>query len=84
MTKAMYRILSCDGGGIRGVITAKLLQALDPSVDAIWIHLVIDRLLDRPRRQQELEAVIFWESMVEADGAFRSARSTAAYPHWRA
>ena len=32
MTKATYRILSCDGGGIRGVITAKLLQALDPSV----------------------------------------------------
>ena len=32
MTHATYRILSCDGGGIRGVITAKLLQALDPSV----------------------------------------------------
>src|SRR5215831_7828584 len=32
MTHTTYRILSCDGGGIRGVITAKLLQALDPSV----------------------------------------------------
>ena len=32
MTNTTYRILSCDGGGIRGVITAKLLQALDPSV----------------------------------------------------
>ena len=32
MTKATYRILSCDGGGIRGVITTKLLQDLDLSV----------------------------------------------------
>lgn len=32
MSHTTYRILSCDGGGIRGVITAKLLQALDPSV----------------------------------------------------
>ena len=32
MSQTTYRILSCDGGGIRGVITAKLLQALDPSV----------------------------------------------------
>ena len=32
MRHTTYRILSCDGGGIRGVITAKLLQALDPSV----------------------------------------------------
>ena len=31
MTHTTYRILSCDGG-IRGVITGKLLQALDPSV----------------------------------------------------
>jgi uncharacterized protein len=32
MAEAIYRVLTCDGGGIRGVITAKLLQALDPSV----------------------------------------------------
>ena len=32
MAGASYRVLSCDGGGIRGVITARLLQALDPSV----------------------------------------------------
>jgi Patatin-like phospholipase len=32
MTEATYRILACDGGGIFGVITAKLLQALDRSV----------------------------------------------------
>jgi hypothetical protein len=32
MAKAIYRVLTCDGGGIRGVITAKLLQALDRSV----------------------------------------------------
>jgi predicted acylesterase/phospholipase RssA len=32
MDEASYRVLSCDGGGIRGVITARLLQALDPSV----------------------------------------------------
>ena len=29
---AIYRILACDGGGIFGVITAKLLQSLDRSV----------------------------------------------------
>ena len=32
MAEAIYRVLTCDGGGIRGVITAKLLQALDRSV----------------------------------------------------
>jgi predicted acylesterase/phospholipase RssA len=32
MTEATYRVLTCDGGGIRGVITARLLQALGPSV----------------------------------------------------
>jgi predicted acylesterase/phospholipase RssA len=32
MTEASYRILACDGGGIFGVITAKLLQSLDRSV----------------------------------------------------
>ena len=32
MAEASYRVLACDGGGIRGVITARLLQALDPSV----------------------------------------------------
>jgi uncharacterized protein len=32
MTEATYRILACDGGGIFGVITAKLLQSLDRSV----------------------------------------------------
>lgn len=32
MGEATYRVLACDGGGIRGVITAKLLQALHPSV----------------------------------------------------
>ena len=32
MAEASYRVLTCDGGGIRGVITARLLQALDPSV----------------------------------------------------
>jgi hypothetical protein len=32
MAEASYRILTCDGGGIRGVITARLLQALDPGV----------------------------------------------------
>ncbi len=32
MTGTSYRILACDGGGIFGVITAKLLQSLDRSV----------------------------------------------------
>ena len=32
MAEATYRILACDGGGIFGVITAKLLQSLDRSV----------------------------------------------------
>ena len=32
MSKSTYSILSCDGGGIRGLITAKILQALHPSV----------------------------------------------------
>ena len=32
MTQSTYRILACDGGGIFGVITAKLLQSLDSSV----------------------------------------------------
>ena len=32
MTEATYKILACDGGGIFGVITAKLLQSLDRSV----------------------------------------------------
>jgi hypothetical protein len=32
MTDTSYRILACDGGGIFGVITAKLLQSLDRSV----------------------------------------------------
>src|SRR5512134_2155045 len=32
MTEATYRILACDGGGIFGVITAKLLQSLDRNV----------------------------------------------------
>jgi uncharacterized protein len=32
MTEATYKILACDGGGILGVITAKLLQSLDRSV----------------------------------------------------
>ena len=32
MTEATYKILACDGGGIFGVITAKLLQSLDGSV----------------------------------------------------
>src|SRR5512144_297948 len=32
MTDTSYRILACDGGGIFGVITAKLLQGLDRSV----------------------------------------------------
>ena len=32
MTEATYKILACDGGGIFGVITAKLLQSLDTSV----------------------------------------------------
>ncbi|MGC1952989.1 MAG: patatin-like phospholipase family protein [Gammaproteobacteria bacterium] len=32
MTETSYRILACDGGGIFGVITAKLLQSLDRSV----------------------------------------------------
>src|SRR5512144_1932215 len=32
MTEASYKILACDGGGIFGVITAKLLQSLDRSV----------------------------------------------------
>jgi predicted acylesterase/phospholipase RssA len=32
MTEASYRILACDGGGIFGVITAKLLQNLDRRV----------------------------------------------------
>ena len=31
MTETSYRILACDGGGISGVITAKLLQSLDRS-----------------------------------------------------
>ena len=32
MGEASYKILACDGGGIFGVITAKLLQSLDRSV----------------------------------------------------
>ena len=32
MAEAAYRILVCDGGGVFGVITAKLLQSLDRSV----------------------------------------------------
>ena len=32
MAETSYRILACDGGGIFGVITAKLLQSLDRSV----------------------------------------------------
>ena len=32
MTEATYKILGCDGGGIFGVLTAKLLQSLDSSV----------------------------------------------------
>ncbi len=32
MAGTSYRILACDGGGIFGVITAKLLQSLDRSV----------------------------------------------------
>jgi predicted acylesterase/phospholipase RssA len=32
MTGTSYKILACDGGGIFGVITAKLLQSLDSSV----------------------------------------------------
>ena len=32
MTEATYKILACDGGGIFGVITAKLLQSLDRNV----------------------------------------------------
>lgn len=32
MTEVSYKILACDGGGIFGVITAKLLQSLDRSV----------------------------------------------------
>ena len=32
MAETSYRILACDGGGIFGVITAKLLQSLDKSV----------------------------------------------------
>src|SRR5512132_2517677 len=32
MTEATYKVLACDGGGIFGVITAKLLQSLDGSV----------------------------------------------------
>jgi patatin-like phospholipase len=32
MGDASYKILACDGGGIFGVITAKLLQSLDRSV----------------------------------------------------
>ena len=32
MAEGTYRILACDGGGIFGVITAKLLQSLDRSV----------------------------------------------------
>lgn len=32
MAEPICNVLTCDGGGIRGVITARLLQALDPSV----------------------------------------------------
>lgn len=32
MSEATYKILACDGGGIFGVVTARLLQSLDPSV----------------------------------------------------
>lgn len=31
MANPPFIILSCDGGGVRGVITAKLLQSLDPA-----------------------------------------------------
>src|SRR6478736_643543 len=32
MAEPIFNVLTCDGGGIRGVITARLLQALDRSV----------------------------------------------------
>jgi hypothetical protein len=52
MTHTTYRILSCDGGGIRGVITAKLLQALDPSVIKTSICLPEPRPHHRPRSRE--------------------------------
>ena len=31
MANKRFIMLSCDGGGVRGLITAKLLQTLDPA-----------------------------------------------------